>query len=239
MKNLKLSIVLLGLSILFTSNLTAQWNSIRGEGAVVKKEISLDNFDGIGLAIPANVFLTQGSSQKVVIEAQANIIKNIETDVKNGTWKIHYDESVKRAEKVNIYITMADLKKISIAGSGDVSSKGAFKGMGDLAISVAGSGDVELMGDAKNVDVSIAGSGDVKMNGSARNIDVSIAGSGDVNLKALSAQNAEISIAGSGNCKVNVNGSLDVSIVGSGDVYYSGDAKVQSTVRGSGNVNKM
>ena len=239
MKNMKLSIVLLGLSVLFTSSIAAQWSSIKGEGSVVKKEISLADFDGIGLAIPANVFLTQGSSQKVVIEGQANIIKNIETDVKNGTWKIHYDKSVKKAEKVNIYITMANLRKISIAGSGDVSGKGAFKGMGDLAISIAGSGDVELSGDAKNVEVSIAGSGDVKMDGSARDVEVSIAGSGDVNLKALSAQNAEVSITGSGNCKVNVNGSLDVSIVGSGDVYYSGDAKVQSTVRGSGNVNKM
>lgn len=239
MKNLKLTMMLLGVSLFFTSNLFAQWKFIRGEGEVIKKEISIENFDAIALSISANVYLTQGSTQKVVVEGQANIIDNIERKVKKGSWQIGYEKSVKNSKRVNIYITMPDLTNILLAGSGDISTQNVFKGLGDLSILVAGSGDVSIEGEAKNVEVSVAGSGDVKMDGTALSLEVNIAGSGDVDLKSVEVENAEVNIAGSGNCKVNVNGRLDVSIIGSGDVYYTGAPKVESSLAGSGSVHRM
>lgn len=239
MKNLKLTMMLLGASLFFTSNLFAQWKFIRGEGDVVKQEISIDDFDGIAISISANVYLTQGNTQKVVVEGQANIIANIEREVKKGTWEIGFEKSTKNTKRVNIYITIPDLTSIAVAGSGDVTTESDFKGMGDLSIFIAGSGNVNVRGDAKSLDLSIAGSGDVKMEGTAPTVEVSIAGSGDVDLKSFMSQNCEVNIAGSGDCNVNVNGKLDVSIIGSGDVYYIGEAKVRSSVAGSGDVHEM
>lgn len=213
--------------------------SINGDGNEVQKEMDLEPFHSIGLSIPADVILKQGKTQSVKIDAEANIVDNIKTKVKNGSWEIKFKERVRNHDKITIYITIPELRAVSIAGSGDVMTKGAFTGMENLALSIAGSGDIKIEGEANAVNVSVAGSGDVLMSGTANKVEVSIAGSGDVNLKDLVAGGCEISIAGSGNCKVHTNGHLDVSIVGSGDVYYMGDAKIHTSVMGSGNVHKL
>lgn len=241
MKNLKVLLIVLGVGAFFAFNSPDSiiGKTVKGDGEMISKEIKLDPFDAIGLAIPADVILKQGSPQRVEIDAEQNIINNIKTKVRDGSWNIAFKEKVRKHEKITIYITIPDLTAVSVAGSGDVMSKGAFKNMGNLDVSIAGSGDVKLKGDSKKLNISVAGSGDVEMQGSATSVDISIAGSGDVNLEDLSAGNCDISIAGSGNCKVNSEGSLDVSIVGSGDVYYTGGAKVNSSVMGSGKVHKM
>ena len=243
MKNLKVVLIVLGVGLFFAFNNPPKFlshsHSIKGEGNAVTKEITLDPFHSIGLSLDADVILKQGSPQKVEIDAEANIIDNIKTKVRNGTWNIGIEENVIKHEKITIYITIPDLKAVSVAGSGDVTTKGAFTGMENLALSIAGSGDLKLEGEAKSLDISVAGSGDVLMAGSAGKVGVSIAGSGDVNLKDLVAGDCDISIAGSGNCKVNTSGNLDVSIVGSGDVYYTGGAKVHSSIMGSGDLHEM
>ena len=246
MKNLKVLLIVLGVGAFFAFISPPDFfdkpilsASLNGDGNDVSKEIKLDPFNSIGLSIPADVILMQGSPQKVEIEAESNIINNIKTKVQDGSWEIKFKDHVRKHEKITIYITIPELKAIAIAGSGDVMTKGEFTGMDNLALSVAGSGDMKLEGEAQSLDVSIAGSGDVIMRGSANKVSVSIAGSGDVNLQDLNAGGCDVSIAGSGNCKVKTDGSLDVSIVGSGDVYYTGGAQVHSSVMGSGNVHKM
>lgn len=214
------------LALLFCSSLAlpvsyAQWGkSISGEGSVVKKEISLSDINSIGLGISGTVYLTPGNSQKVVIEAQQNIIDNIKQEVKNGSWNIGYHKNVKNHEGVKIYVTLPAVKALSIGGSGKIISKGDFNNLGDLKFSIGGSGTIEFAGTAKNVHVSIGGSGTVKA----------------PNLKT---ENCSVSIGGSGDCYIEVSESLKASVAGSGDVHYKGRPKVSSSVSGSGSVQSM
>ncbi len=199
----------------------AQWgSSIKGEGPLVKKEISLSAIESIGLGISGTVYLTQGSTQKVVIEAQQNIIDNIKQEVKNGSWNISYRNNVRGHDEVKIYVTIPNVKALSIGGSGKILGQNSFNNIDRLAMSIGGSGYIELSGMAKDVDVSIGGSGKVKAS----------------NLKA---ENCKVSIGGSGDCYVEVSESLKASIAGSGDVYYKGRPKISSSVAGSGRIQSM
>lgn len=193
---------------------------ISGEGAVVTKELQLDEFRSIGLAAAGKVYLTQGSPQKVTVEAQQNVIDNLKTEVKNGKWGIGFKENMRNYKSLVIRITVPEIEDLSIAGSGTIVGENAFNNLGELNISVSGSGDVQLSGSADKVSVSIAGSG-------------------DVDVQNLRAQNAEVSISGSGDCKVDVSGALDVSIAGSGDVAYKGSPRVSSSISGAGKVKGM
>lgn len=193
---------------------------ISGEGAVVTKELDLENFTGVSLAAAGKIYLTQGTTQKVTVEAQQNVIDNLKTEVKNGNWGIGFKENMRNYKSLIIRITVPQIDDLSIAGSGTIIGENAFNNLGDLSISVAGSGDVKLSGTADKVSVSIAGSG-------------------DVDIQDLKAQNAKVSISGSGDCKVDVSGALDVSIAGSGDVAYKGSPRVSSSVSGSGKVKSM
>lgn len=218
MKNLKL----LSTSLLFLATITwaTAQSKINGQGAVTKKTVSLSEIHSIGLGIAANIYLTQSNSQKIVIEGQQNIIDNIKTDVKNGTWNIDFEKRANNYKDLNIYISLKTIRSLAIGGAGNIKGQTAFNNLEDLNISIGGAGNVALKGDAKKVDINIGGSGKVQ-------------------LSELRVENCSVSIAGNGNCEVDVNEKLNVSIAGMGNVRYSGNPKVSSSIAGMGKVKKL
>ena len=240
---MKKSLLVLSAFVLLVSQLPAQnfWKTaIRGEGPIVKKEVSLSEFEGIKNGFSCDVIITQGSKQKVTLEGQQNILDNLELEVSGRVLKIKYDHMVKRAEPVKIYITMPRLTEASLSGSGSLTTTNKFSGLGDLDVSVSGSGDVSLEVDAKDINMNISGSGDISLAGSANYIDVRISGSGGVDSRDLEADGCEVSISGSGNATVYVKERLEARISGSGNVRYKGDVtKVNSRVSGSGSIRSI
>jgi putative autotransporter adhesin-like protein len=208
---------------------------IKGEGQKVTKELTLSNFDGIGLAINAHVYLRQGP-QSVKIEAQRNILDNIKTEVKNDSWNIKYHKNVRHHDGVKIWISMPTLTKAAVSGSGDIEATGSFANLGNLSLAVSGSGNISLGASSKSVKAAISGSGDMDLSGNTGEFSVSIAGSGDVNAKDLKAVSCNVRISGSGDAAVYATKDLNVAIAGSGDVVYSGNSSVRSKISGSGDV---
>lgn len=238
MKVLKEIILITALITLVSGPSYAQWwnGGIRGEGSKVTRTLEVDNFDGVGLSINADVYLTQGDRHAFRIEAQENIIENIETEVNGDFLKIKFDKNVRRHDGVTIWITMPTLNKAYISGSGLIRSEQPFQGLGDLEVGISGSGDIDLAFDAADVSTRISGSGDIRLSGTAKDMEVRISGSGDVEASDLVTNNCSIRISGSGDCEVNAEGDLVVSTSGSGDVYYRGRPRVRAKVSGSGEV---
>jgi hypothetical protein len=230
--------LILGLSIQINAQ-AQHWNCIKGEGKVVTQEIQLDPIHGISLSFDGDVILTQGSTQKIVIEGQQNIIDNIKREVRNGHWNIEFDKNVKNAEDVKITITVPTLNEIGLAGSGSIKSTNHFTGLGDLEINISGSGDLDFSFEGKNTELSLSGSGEATLEGMAAALEIHISGSGDVTAKDLVTADCEVYISGSGDASVNVNGDLKTAISGSGDVKYKGNASVNASISGSGTISKM
>ncbi len=201
---------------LLTNGAAAQ-PGITGKGPVVEETIELPPFESIGLAIEAKVFLRQGKQQKVRIKAQKNIIDNIEQKVKDNAWGISFKEEARRYDPVEIYVTMADIRNLSVAGSGSIICAEAFSELRQLDLAIGGSGKIEMLGDAGRMKISLAGSG--------------VFAGAD-----LKTQQAEVNVAGSGTAEVHAEEQLKVSIAGSGDVYYYGSPRVESSIAGSGKV---
>jgi len=215
------------------------WGSIKGEGKVVTQEIKLDPIHGINLSFDGDVTLIQGSTQKIIIEGQQNIIDNIKRDVHNGHWNIEFDKNVKDAEDVKIAITVPTLDEVGLCGSGSITSSNKFTGLNDLDISISGSGDVHFGYEGKKTELNLSGSGEATLEGTTTSLEINISGSGDVTAKDLVASDCDISISGSGDAAVNVNGDLKTAISGSGDVTYKGSASVNASISGSGTITKM
>jgi uncharacterized protein YggL (DUF469 family) len=194
--------------------------AITGQGEIVKKKLNVDNFHSLGLGINATVYLTQGSSHSVEIEAQQNIIDNLELEVENGSWNIKGKKRIKDYKSVVIHITMPTVKALSIGGSGKILGKSDFKNLEELKVSIGGSGEVSLAGSATTTSISIAGSG-------------------KVDVRQLGSASSKVSIAGSGDAFVDVKDKLTVSIAGSGSVFYNGKPSVKTSVAGSGKVESL
>lgn len=225
--------------LISTSACTQNWSSgpgVSGEGPKVTKTLDIATFDGLALNIAADVMIRQGSPQSVKIEAQQNIIDLLKKEVKDGVWKISFEKNVRNASDIKIWVTVADIKQLSVSGSGSIIGENSFSNLGALALAVSGSGAIKLDSDSKSLDAAISGSGNMSLNGNTGASTMRISGSGDIEAFGLKARTCEVKISGSGDSNVNVSESLDVAIAGSGDVYYKGKPSVRSKISGSGNV---
>ncbi|MCB0570733.1 MAG: DUF2807 domain-containing protein [Phaeodactylibacter sp.] len=208
---------------------------VNGEGPSVTRTISISDFDGIELAISADVFITQGPVQDVVVEGKSNIIDELERDVHNGVWRIEFDRCVRDIGTLRVFITMPELTSLRVSGSGDIISENTFV-TNDLEFNIPGSGNIDLAVEADDIDGELSGSGRLLLEGTADEVKYRISGSGDVRAFNLDCRTADISIPGSGDCEVTVSEFLKVRISGSGDVFFKGNPSLDVNITGSGNV---
>ena len=178
----------------------------------------IEPFSGISLNIGADVFLSQGETHDVRIEADEDVKSKIITEVKDNVLIIKCDKSLHSSKDIKIYVTMKELNLIELNGSGDIVCQDSFN-TDNIAIELNGSGDITLSGRAENQAIEIKGSGDIKSVG-------------------MLSTNCAITIKGSGDCEVNVENALAVEIYGSGDVTYKGNPEVTKEIEGSGSVKK-
>lgn len=202
------------------------------------------NFDEISLGYPAELIIRQGNEYSVELEGDRDDLEDIRTEVRGSTLVIKNDRnggwfnfSVGRS--VTIYVTMKDIRRISVSGSGKAETRGKIE-TGDLDLDVSGSGKIEVSADAEDVTIDISGSGSIILEGSGEDGEIDISGSGRLYAENFEADSFDVAISGSGRCEVNVSQILDARISGSGSVYYRGDPdKIRSSVSGSGRVRKM
>lgn len=213
-------------------------NCEEGQGNLVKKEISLANFDEISLAGNYHLYLSQGDSQKVYIKAHENLIPLLNTDVNGNHWEIDFDPCVKSSEAIELFVTVKSLKQLDVEGSGKVIGETSIKSS-QLVLNIDGSGDIQLDLDVKELESEINGSGDMQLSGITKKHQIEVNGSGDIDAYDLMSDNCEIEINGSGDVKVHVSYDLNAEVNGSGDIYYKGSVKnINSSINGSGNLNQ-
>lgn len=251
MKHVLAAVVLL--AFVSTTAVFAQSRETRNVGTFTK----------ISFRVPGKLYLRQGATQKVEIEGDKDILREIETEVdgskliigKEGKWfDWNWDEDEKR---VNVYVTVKDIEAISVSGSGDlvgetkivsnnldlnVSGSGSLRVdvevSGDLEADVSGSGDIDVKGKCRDLNSDVSGSGKVQMNVAINDLaDFGVSGSGKIYASGTAAR-VKTSISGSGKvlaAELQAN-SCDVRISGSGDVEINVKEQLDANISGSGSV---
>ena len=206
-------------------------------GETVKEIRNVGQFSAISLTISADVFLTQGSVQKIEIEGDKNSLTEIETTVNGETLKIcTRDMFHGNIGKVSVYITVPGINALSVSGSGDIAAGSAIA-TDELDLNVSGSGSIRFSElSAREVSATITGSGNIDVSaGKAQSeLDVEITGSGSISAEGFSVPEADVTITGSGSARVWVEKELETNITGSGNVAYKGNPLVNANSTGSG-----
>jgi hypothetical protein len=203
----------------------------------------LTGFNAVSVAGSYDVYITQGSTESVKVDAPSDIIDRIVTEVEGGVLKIYTKDNThwnwSGNKKMIIYVSIKNVNAVSLAGSGDVFFKDGLRAP-SLKVKLTGSGDISGKVEVKDLESSIGGSGDITLTGRADNSTVSVVGSGDFTGSNLVTTTTRVKVAGSGDARVNANDKIDASVVGSGDVHYTGAAKnISSSKAGSGSVSRM
>ena len=210
-----------------------------------EQDRDVSSFSAISLRIPGKLYLKQGNTQSLRIEAKESVIEEIITEVSGNKLTIRFpNTSVFKRNfnpgKIEIYITVPDINELSVSGSGDIISDELDARILDLSVSGSGNITIDELTSKKGKG-SISGSGNIHLEGDevADELSFSISGSGNCNAVGFEAENVTVNTSGSGNCNVMSNGSIRARIAGSGSVYYKGNASIDASVAGSGRVRQL
>jgi hypothetical protein len=225
---------------------------------------NVDNFTKISFRVPGKLYLKQGSPQKVEIQGDRDILKEIETEVdgnrliigKPGKW-FDWGFNNNDNDKITVYITVPNIEGLSVSGSGDLIGQTKITG-DDLDLNVSGSGSLQIDAEATgDVEADVSGSGDIDLKGKFRSFNSDVSGSGKVKLAANISELADFGVSGSGrimasgsagSVKTSISGSgkvlaadlettrCQVRISGSGDVEINVKNELDATISGSGSV---
>jgi len=206
----------------------------------------LSGFNAVNVAGPFDVDIIQGATESVKVEAPADVMDRILTEVNNGTLKIYSKHDTwnwgffwGHHKKILVHVVAKDLNNINISGSGDVSFKEGIT-TNSLKLRISGSGDMTGKVSVKTLESSISGSGDMRLSGNAESSTVSVVGSGDFTARNLVTVTTAVRVSGSGDADVNASEKVDAAVNGSGDVRYTGGAKnINKRKSGSGDISRF
>lgn len=191
---------------------------VKGSGNVVSETREVSGITSIVLEGSADVNVTFGTTESLVITGEDNIIPLIETNVQNNqlTIKTKPLTTYSTTKPVVVNVTVTTLKGVSISGSGNIT-------VPDM--------------NSDTIHVDLPGSGTITLAGIVNSLDFDIGGSGNIFADELKAKSAKVVLGGSGTIKVNASESLDATLSGSGNILYSGNPpKITKNVTGSGSI---
>ncbi len=229
--------------MLFTLTCCSTSQEIIGSGKIVNEKRSVRGFNKVVVSGTANVYLSQTDEESLTIVADDNIINYISSEVGGDT--LHIDQKmssnmrlVKTSKPINYYITVKDLKEISLLGSGNVATQGPLN-VKDISITINGAvtGNVEV--NAHRVTTDLSGSAEFTIKGQADSQEINISGTGNYNGAGLICKIARVDVSGLGKVVVNAEDNLIVRISGAGSIFYIGKPKVQETISGSGRLEQI
>ena len=167
-------------------------NNITGIGDIVTDTLDLSSFQSIKNTGVANIYVTVGDTQSVVLKAQQNIIDVLTYEANNSTLEIGIQEntSINESKGIVFEIGIPEINKIELIGVGDFELSGDLQD--ELYIFLIGVGTVR----AYNLEVDVChitstgvGNCQVRVNNT---LNVTITGVGSVYYKGDPTINSTI-----------------------------------------------
>lgn len=211
---------------------------VSGNGNIKKEKRNASAaVDEISTSGKFKVYITQGNTPSIEVEADENLLPYIETEISGDELQLHPKRgyNIKPSKDIVVRVTVKELESLSGSGTSGFYTQGAVKG-DKLEVAMSGRGDAELDLQYNKLEIGISGTGKAKLKGRADEAEIAISGSGDVDAPAMQSQKMEVSISGAGSAYVNASKKLDVAVSGSGNVKYKGAASVSQAISGKGKI---
>lgn len=213
--------------------------AVHGDGNVLKETRKVSAFDGIDVSGAFNVILKQGAIEEVTVEADANLLPIIRTEVVAGTLMIEIKKPTHHVTVMKVYVTVKDLKQIDVSGAVDINTEGRIT-VPELSFDASGASDSKLDIAVQKLKLDCSGASKMKFSGTAVDVDMDLSGASDIFAYDMSAENFDIQISGAGNAQINVSKKIHAEISGAGSVRYKGSpTEVDQNVSGAGSITKV
>lgn len=190
-------------------------------------EYSLNQFDSIHVMDVFNVFLIQDGTNKIIIEGDESIIKEVKAKVAENTLELTNEYSVKwlkpKSNDVNIYLHFDTIAKIKCSQTSLIQTKTPLAG-DEIGVIFEGKmveGDLELGCNTFYYWNNHPCGGKLKLRGEVSSLKIWNFALMEVDAKELQTKGALVENYSQSHCWVKPDEKLEYSIHGGGNIYYS------------------
>lgn len=227
----------LGVLLIAYTLQSCSFNTIRGNGTIIEKEISINDYCKIEFSGGASLIYEQKTNEAPYfkVEIDENLYPLLIIESNNGKLSIRNKENINPTKYI-IYTNSTTLEKLGVSGSIKAHLKNKLV---TNEMNVQASGSVNVQADDLECNMfksTISGSGDITLAGKANQLHCTVSGSGKLKALPMIADSVYCKVSGSGNFVVHAAEYLNVSISGSGKVIYQGDPRIDQSISGSGKV---
>ena len=210
------------------------FQTIRGSGEIITESRNVSNFDRVEVCCGMELYLTQNGTETLQIEADDNILPEIETRVVDQKLEILYLDNnsinYQPTQPVRIYLTTTDIQAVSISGGGILDVESISSNSFELELSGGSNADIDRL-EADSIHVNVSGGGDFQSNFiNTGAIDLELSGASDAWIDDISTNNIVVNCSGGG--KVEIIGSAESSEIemsGGGD-FNAKDLQINTLV---------
>ena len=202
---------------------------IVGSGIVITEERTVSGVSAVTVANQGDLVIEFGDTERLVIEAEDNLIEHIDVKVSGGSLTIRTKPgvgSLRNNEAIRYHLTVRKLTALTATSAGDIEAPAIEAEHFSIRASSAGDVMIEALR-AKSLNASLSSAGDVVIGGGfVDEQTVTVSSAGDYDAPEMESLRARVTVSSAGDATVWVAEELSGSVSSVGDLRYLGDPRV-------------
>lgn len=218
-------IVILFLASIFSSCSIDMFNGVSGNRNVITQvRKTSETFTKISVSSGIDLYINQGSKNKVVVEADKNLHDIIITKVEDGTLKVYSEKNIWKAKARKVFVTVKDLTLLKATSGSDVYSENTIK-TNNINISATSGADIKITVNAINVDTNSTSGANIEIFGTAINHSSSATSGSSIDAYKLNSKNANARVTSGADVNIYASEKLEATATSGGDIDFKGSPK--------------
>jgi hypothetical protein len=213
------------------------FNRINGnKNVIIENRSSKTGFNRIIISTGLDLYITQGSKNEILVEADENLQDIIFTDIKDGVLKIYSEKNIWRAKAKKIHVTVKNLEVITATSGANVFAEKTLK-VTALKISGTSGADIKISVDADSVETNATSGSDIEIAGIANNHTSTATSGASINGYELKSKNVTVKVTSGAAINIFASENIDAVATSGGDIDYKGNPeKVKKTSTSGGSI---
>ena len=176
----------------------------QGSGTAKTEQRTISGFSKIEAGSAVHLEITAQKDFAVSVEADDNLLPIIKTDASGDTLKIYSEGKFSPRTKINIKISMPELKGLDLSGASNA-----------------------VVTNAKTdaLDLEASGASKIKIDGAAKELKSRASGASGIDAESLTVENADAEASGASSTTVSATNELTADASGASTIYYAGEPK--------------
>lgn len=207
--------------------------SVIGNGNVTEQQRSVDSFNKLKVTRGLNVYIKQGDSEKLTVEADENLLEYIETEASDNTLHVTTSAFIRKSKSLKIFVVLTDIKEIRATAGSNIYSEDDLK-CNDLDISGSAGSNINLSIKADDIEVSASSGSNITLTGNTDDSKLKASAGSNIKAEELDTNECEAKASSGANIWITVSDEFEGHASSGGNIFYNGNPKNTNIEKSSG-----